>query len=212
MPLSAIKSRYVQHAQARLCQGDILRDVRLLEPTTSPGSEEIDVAKRDLPYVVVMTQDCDLEQDQDNRSNEKKQDDDKYLQAVLLCPAYQSLKVKTGTHLEALGLKMQQIKISRDWDLLKQNSLPRYHFLPEEPGIQLPELILDFKHFFTSPRAFMYMRYKTHYVTTLGPLFRESLSQRFAYFLSRIGLPEFEASAPAAPLAPAAPVPQAAAG
>lgn len=203
MPLSAIKSRYVQHAHARLCQGDILRDVSLLEPTPNTDSEDIDVIRRTLPYVVVLTQDCDLEQDQSARMDEKKQDDDKFLQSVLLCPAYQSLRVRAGTHLEELELKMQSIN-STNWNLLKQNNLSRYHFLPEELNVQLPELVLDFKQYFTSPRAFMYMRYKGHYVTSLGPLFRESLSQRFANFLSRIGLPEFEPAARAAPATQAA--------
>jgi hypothetical protein len=81
---------------------------------------------------------------------------------------------------------------SNQWSLLKQNNMHRYHFLQEEQMMQLPELVLDFKQYFTSPREFFCERYKGHYVTTLGPLFRETLSQRFAQYLSRIGLPEFE--------------------
>ena len=202
MLLSAIKSRYIKHSDARLCQGDILRDVTLLETTQKFGSDDLDVFERTLPYVVVLTQDCDLEQDEKNRTDDKKQDDDKFLQSVLLCPAYQSLSVRAGTHLEGLGLKMQSINRA-NWNLVEQNTSPRYHFLPEEPSAQLPELVLDFKQYFTSPRAFMYTRYKANYVTTLGPLFRESLSLRFANYLSRIGLPEFPAAKPATPAAPA---------
>ncbi|MEP7244114.1 MAG: hypothetical protein ABI885_10535 [Gammaproteobacteria bacterium] len=199
MPLSAIKSRYVQHAHARLCQGDVLRDVVLLEAATD-SEGELDVFERTLPYVVVLTQDCDLEQDDSAREETPKKNDDKHLQSVLLCPAYQSMKVRAGTHLQELGLTMQAFG-KELWRPIAQNSAPRYHMLPEETGVQLPELVLDFKQYFTSPREFFCARYKTHYVTTLGPLFRESLSQRFAQYLSRIGLPEFEVAKPAPVLA-----------
>lgn len=200
MPLSAIKTRCVKHSHARLCQGDILRDVTLLEPTTDENGE-LDVAERTLPYVVVLTQDCDLEQDDSARKEKPKRNDDKFLQSVLLCPAYQSLKVRAGTHLEELKMTMQSFH-SANWSLLKQNNMHRYHFLPEEPEFQLTELVLDFKQYFTSPREFFCARYKKNYVTTLGPLFRELLSQRFANYLSRIGLPEFPATQPATTTAP----------
>lgn len=194
MPLSAIKSRYVKHAHTRLCQGDILRDVTLLEATDTDG--DLAVFERTLPYVVVLTQDCDLEQDDAARKETPKKNDDKDLQSVLLCPAYQSLKVRAGTHLEELGLTMQSFN-KELWRPVTQNTAPRYHMLPEEPAVQLPELVLDFKQYFTSPREFFCKKYKGSYVTSLGPLFRESLSQRFAHYLSRIGLPEFEAAKPA---------------
>lgn len=197
MPLSAIKSRYVQHAHKRLCQGDILRDVVLLETTTDENGD-LDSVERFLPYVVVLTQDCDLEQDDKARTETPKKNDDKFLQSVLLCPAYQSLKVRAGTHLEELKMTMQSFN-STTWPPVKQNNVLRYHFLPEEQASQLPELVVDFKQYFTSSREFFCRRYKGHYVTTLGPLFREALSQRFAQYLSRIGLPEFEASTPSAP-------------
>ena len=196
MPLSAIKSRYVQHIHQRLCQGDILRDIVLLEATTGEDGD-LAVFERTLPYVVVLTQDCDLEQDDNARKETPKKNDDKFLQSVLLCPAYQSLRVKAGTHLEELGLTMQVF--SRDlWRPVAQNTAPRYHLLAEEPALQLPELVLDFKQYFTSPREFFCARYKANYVTTLGPLFRELLSQRFAHYLSRIGLPELDTT-PALP-------------
>jgi hypothetical protein len=193
MPLSAVKSRYVKHSHTRLCQGDILRDVVLFEATTGDG-EDVDVIERSFPYVVVLTQDCDLEQDENARKEVPKRNDDKFLQSVLLCPAYQSTKVKLGTHLSEMGRIMQPY--GKDlWRPIEQNTSPRYHMLAEALDFQLPELVLDFKQYFTSPREFFCARYKGHYVTSLGPLTREFLSQRFAYYLSRIGLPEFESSA-----------------
>jgi hypothetical protein len=204
MPLSAIKTRCVKHAHVRLCQGDILRDVTLLEPSDNDHGD-LDVVERTLPYVIVLTQDCDLEQDEAARNEMPKKNDDKFLQSVLLCPAYQSEKVRKGEHLKELGLVMQSFNSDR-WTPIRQNNVLRYHFLPDEPAHQLPELVLDFKQYFTAPREFFCKRYKPHYLTSLGPLFRESLSHRFAHYLSRIGLPEFEASKPsvALPVAEAA--------
>jgi hypothetical protein len=75
---------------------------------------------------------------------------------------------------------------------VKKNQNARYHHLAEETAHQLPDLVLDFKQYFTAPREFFCKRYKAAYVTTLGPLLRELLSQRFVNYLSRIGLPEFE--------------------
>jgi hypothetical protein len=48
MPLSAIKTRYVKHGHPRLCQGDILRDVTLLEPMED-GQGDLDAVERVLP-------------------------------------------------------------------------------------------------------------------------------------------------------------------
>ena len=38
----------------------------------------------------------------------------------------------------------------------------------------------------------MYEILKKHYIGSMKELYREDLSQRFAYYLSRIGLPEIE--------------------
>lgn len=190
MPLSAITTRYVKHAHTRLCQGDILSDITLFEPTIAEGAE-VGAVERLFPFVVVLTQDCDLQQDADARNAADKKDDDKYLQSVLLCPAYQSERMRKGEHLQGLGLVMQSFN-SAAWSMLKKNNNARYHYLEEEAAQQLPDLVLDFKQYFTAPREFFCQRYKSNYVTSLGPLFRELLSQRFANYLSRIGLPELE--------------------
>lgn len=54
----------------------------------------------------------------------------------------------------------------------------------------VPEFVIDFKHFFTVPVDVVYKQRKTIYIATIGELYREELSQRFANFLSRIGLPD----------------------
>ena len=47
---------------SRLCQGDILRDVHWVEHVAE-GAGQIEVARVVFPLAIVLTQDCDLEQD-----------------------------------------------------------------------------------------------------------------------------------------------------
>lgn len=58
----------------------------------------------------------------------------------------------------------------------------------KESGIQVPNLVIDFKHYYTVSREKMYNNLNNYFVSS-KPLFREQLSQRFAYYLNRIGLP-----------------------
>jgi len=80
---------------------------------------------------------------------------------------------------------------SDEWRKVCQNNVYRYHYLGNAEEQQVPELILDFKHYFTIPRDIAYRPdFKKCYLATMDDLFREHLSQRFANYLSRIGLPE----------------------
>jgi hypothetical protein len=190
---SQIKSedRYLKHELPRFCQGDILRDLELIEWATVRDTEpkEINLQKRVLPYAVVLSQECDLHQDLQNRNNLAKPTQDKYLHSVLLGPAYPSLAVKDGTHLAKLGVKCEKWNTER-WRLVEQNNNDRYHFLPGAGSLQIPDIVIDFKHFITAPRAVLLNLKPNTYIASLGQLFRENLSQRFANFLSRIALPD----------------------
>ena len=56
------------------------------------------------------------------------------------------------------------------------------------------EYIIDFKQYFTVnvDKILQHKRNKENVQFVLGDLFKESLSQRFSNYLSRIGLPENE--------------------
>ena len=57
----------------------------------------------------------------------------------------------------------------------------------------MPELVIDFKHYYSVPRDLFYLRKEeSEYMARLNVPFRELVSQRFAYFLSSVGLPELE--------------------
>lgn len=201
---SKIESTYVTHDKKRICQGDILRDFVYLEPYETDGNEGA-FLERTIPYLIVLTQDCDLESDywnyqkvfdkgcesQLNQVNAQKSSD-KLLQSILVCPAYPSEQVRKGVHLDDLGIKMQEFNSVTMWNFVTTNQNPRYHFLNGNLEMQIPDLIVDFKHYYAIPMNVLYNKFEKKYWGTVNELFRESLSQRFAYYLSRIGLPELE--------------------
>lgn len=189
MPLSAVNAAYCTSELARYEQGDIFRDVTLIQWAEAKG-EEVSLIERALSYCVLLTQDCDLEHDYKNRSEAAPTKNDKYLQSLLICPAYPAVQFRAGEHLQQLGLKMESFNASR-WVLIERNDHSRYHCLSEDKERQVPPLIIDFKHYLTVPRDIFYRDdFQAHYIATMDILYRENLSGRFAHYLSRIGLPE----------------------
>lgn len=189
MPLNALEAPYFKSTLERYEQGDVLRDVTLIEWAEMDG-DQIRIAERTLQYCVVITQDCDLEHDFANRAEAESPTKDKYLQSLLLCPAYPAESFKRGSHLEQLGMKMQQLNSER-WRPVKQNNVSRYHYLEQALDFQVPELVVDFKHYLTVPRDVFYRRtFSSSYIATIEIVYRDHLSSRFAHYLSRIGLPE----------------------
>lgn len=179
---SQIASRYRKEINERYYQGDIIKDLSFV--MGSPLREEEKTVMQ-LPYAVVLSQDCDLQQD---FSSSGQSNQDKSLLSVLICPAYILEHFALGTHIGSWDMRKFN---SSDIDKLKGNdSYKRYHYLCGDAMLSVPDLIIDFKHFFTVPREYMYSIKNGLYVASLSELFREELSQRFANYLSRIGLPE----------------------
>lgn len=178
----------------RLSQGDIYKDVEWIEAITE--SEGIlTIEKINFPYVIVLTQECDLKFDYEYRWGKLKSTDnqDKYLISVLVAPIYNAEHVYVGEHLSKVGFKMTGVpRKGKSGDAFRQNKNPRYHYLefPKETGIV--ESVIDFKHYFSVNVEYLKSIQKSHFVCRVGKLFREDISQRFASFLSRIGLPEIK--------------------
>jgi len=177
----------------RVTQGDIYRDIEItsaLKTIGSDGQDEFEFEAITYNYAVVLTQECDLEQDHKNRK-EVGDKHDKFIPSILLAPAYLAERLREGVHLEDLELKMEKIS-SKPWTTLKQNKNARYHFLPKNIDFSVPDLVIDFKHYFTILRDHLYeiLKEDEYYIASLADLFREDLSHRFTNYLSRIGLPE----------------------
>lgn len=187
MPLNKIDSCYFKSAAERFEQGDILRDVKVIEWADREAGD-INLRERTLDHCVLLTQDCDLEHDYNNRLAQEKTTNDKYLQFILLCPAYHAETLRLGEHLKDFNMKMQRLG-SDDWGKLKNNNLYRYHFLERDLELQVPDLVVDFKHYLTVPRDILYRpEYMNNYLATVEIMYRDCLSSRFAHYLSRIGL------------------------
>jgi hypothetical protein len=190
MYTSKIKTQYRQIRKARISQGDIFQDLLI---SIGSGSDTIHV-EVNLEYAVVLTQDCDLQQDYDERMRRPRPEKcDKHIDTILICPAYPLEEFAKGTHIK--NRRMETFNKDQVDDKVKKNDVyKRYHYLAEDLDNGVPELVIDFKHFFTAPRKFLYSQRKSCYVATINEIYREDVSLRFANFLSRIGLPDNSSS------------------
>ena len=72
------------------------------------GSGIIEVSRVVFPLAIVLTQDCDLEQDHLFRT-EPRSTQDKWLISVLMAPLYNVEHVYQGEHLTELGIRMERV-------------------------------------------------------------------------------------------------------
>ncbi|HBZ65751.1 MAG TPA: hypothetical protein DEO70_02865 [Bacteroidales bacterium] len=177
--------------ETRVCQGDIIANVEFVEYAIEK-SGQIEISKIIFPYVYVLSQDCDLEQEYSSRTNANSQNQDKHLISVIVAPLYNLEQVYDGIHLEDIGLKMQTISRNTDKTenkILRQNNNPRYHYLEFSNEVSIPNSVIDFKHYFTVNNNLLLDKKKKCFVCKVSELYRENISHRFSFFLSRIGLP-----------------------
>lgn len=205
---SKIKNDYRYHDSLKIFQGDILRDVNIIVEYNDVEDNEFK-----MPYIVILSQDCDLNQDFNSYSKYTKYNDevdlininfdtfdkkkvedfrkvyDKLLPSILACPAFPAEKLRNGNHLQNYNNFIMQHISSKDWKKVEKNEVARYHYLKPFPDFQIPKLVVDFKRYYTLPTHYVYSIFEESYVGSLNELYRERLSQRFVNYLSRIGLP-----------------------
>ncbi len=179
-----------------LRQGEILANVwehRASHHASAPDDDRDAVVHSFLhPRVIVMTADCDLDQDfnvrfSDGRLEEPlevfKRDygDSALLPHLLLCDLYDESEIRS--------------KIARGsevWRRILQNQNERYHHL--NGGVWwLPNLYLDFKKTLAIPTESTYLALGaagTRRLAVVPPVYIHDLMHRFFGFLSRVGLPE----------------------
>lgn len=166
-------------AHPTLEQGDFIADCPIIVPPQQlvPSGEYLPTVK--VFDVIIVSQSCDL-------SHAGKIDN------VLVCPYYpfqeyaQALAAKRK---EALSAK----NIQRYFADLRQGHQPNYHLLNIRPNPFIPAdyLVVDFRNVYAVHISFL-----QQYVTTLPervrllPPYKEHLSQAFARFFMRVGLPQ----------------------
>lgn len=181
--------RVLKSRPGRIRQGDVISDVDLVESFIEKNGY-FETSLITYPLAIVLTQDCDLEQDSRcwSRRPSGKPNEDKFLVSILLAPIYNFEQVRLGQHLSRLE-RTTQIMGGEIRKSVMRNQNQRYHFLQFPESLQLVDSLIDFKHYFSVEPEYLRRLRKRNYVTSLASIYREDVSQRFANYLSRIGLP-----------------------
>lgn len=173
-------------------QGDVIRNLPFYERyIENEGRFELSVLE--VPYSIVLTQECDLEnytrEGAENKKAKKPGDTfrDKYLVSLLCAPLYNAEHLFQGTQLSEISIESES-KNSNQRNYIKQNRDPRYHYIEFCPEAKLVPMVVDFKHYFSVSISILEQDLSQR-TCSLMPLYRELISQRFSNFLSRIGLP-----------------------
>ena len=188
-----IFQKYAPSVDGALRQGEILTNLkqfklnieslRLGKPLAEPIIH---------PFAIIMTQDCDCEQDFKPRKDGTISN--ATIPSMLFCEVVMAEDLRNRDK----GGKTIDIN-STVWGQVRINKNERYHFLEAIPntadasGEELPELALDFKRYFTIPTEEVYYRIEIgeakRRCRLISP-YLEHLTSRFNYFQSRIALPE----------------------
>ena len=169
----------------RVAQCDIFRDIVLVESVDVAG-DQMTLSQIKFPFAMCINQGCDLESDIRDREKPQAANSDKALLHLIMLPVFDAEKVLMGTHWGDLYASIPDLGQKRDY--VCQNEVPRYHYLRFPEAEKIGPFIVDFKHFFTVSRDYLYRNIGNR-VCSLADLFRESVSTRFANYLARIGLP-----------------------
>lgn len=168
----------------RIAQGDIFSDIEIIE-NISIEAGDILIDRITFPYVICLNQECDLETDYKETCLKETK-----LIHLLVAPVFNFEHFLQGKHWgDVYPSSLTYKRTDTKTKLIIDNEIPRYHYL-KFPESNMPELIVDFKHYFTISRTVLYNKIDKR-LCSLDDLFKEKLSQRFSFYLSRIGLPEF---------------------
>jgi hypothetical protein len=181
-----VPQTYVRSANGgALRQGEILTNFTQyqLDVDRLRAQEPIEVVQISHPYVVVLSQDCDLDQDYTRRQNNKI---DNLLASVLLC----SVAVNDDEFRHGIGLN------TKEWKKVMENREPRLHYLRAVPQADdahnegAPDLIVDFRQYFSLPTLEAYLCAEAaRRRCRLDTPYAEHLSQRFIAYMGRVALP-----------------------
>jgi hypothetical protein len=151
-----------------LSQGDFIKECPIATPPSDISGEEAEVRIKNYD-VVVMSQSCDLVQDK--------------IDLVLVCPVWP---------LTEFGEKNTYYRGTEGKEALRRGYLPGYHLLNkcEINGFETELLVVDFRSVYSVPFDFILelARQRGKRLRILPP-YREHLSQAFARFFMRVGLP-----------------------
>lgn len=170
----------------RISQRDIFKDITIIEDFENIGSE-MHLRKLYFPFVICLNQDCDL--NSDKRASDSGQfNKDCRLLHFLVAPVFTVDSFLASDYWGNIFADVNTIG-KKGFGKVENNEVSRYHFLhfPNDSRIT-HDFIIDFKHFFTVSSRYMYKNIDKR-LCSIDVLYRELVNQRFANYLSRIGLP-----------------------
>lgn len=193
-------TKYIIDYSKGIRQGEIIKNVDYIEYATQKDGF-LEVSKINFPLIIILTQDCDAIQYSNNielNIDHEKYNNNQYLLSIIVAPIYNFEDVRLGKYLENLEIikdgiitdkKMKCTGVSSKE--LRQNNLDRYHYIKIKIGDSFSEYVIDFKHYFTVNADYIIEHKidRNNYLFTIDSIFKESINQRFANYLSRIGLP-----------------------
>jgi hypothetical protein len=179
-------------------QAELLKSVAEFQPISKPnGDDDLEIRKVDHPLAVVISQDCDLEQDFDLRfpaDGEPVERDaadmsHRSISHVILCDAYPEAELIRRLP-DGFG--------SKDKRKIQQNQNERYHKLDAAPiagdeSKEVEELFFDFRRFFAIPSADIYDQLAAgtmERIACVPAYYLHDLSQRFFSYQSRVAIPD----------------------
>lgn len=190
----------------RVIPNEALRQGELIADLTEPVIRElvpkdVQVEWQRHPLAVLVTQDCDLDQDHAQRQAGVTEHY-RLLRRVLLCEVSPAADVRNAQRRPSPNMPEMNSTL---WPRVAQNLDDRFHFLEEVPpgadavGTGLGEHVVHFKRVFTLDLEALYRfvqetpqarrcRLRTPYA--------EHLAHRFAFYWSRVALPRPHDSRP----------------
>lgn len=152
----------------KLEQGDIVFKCQIVEPTVKVEEDQLlnaDVAEYN---VIIMSQSCDIQEDK--------------IKLVLVCPFFS---------LTDIGYHYPDYKSPSMKNKLRQGAVVGFHLLNKDEDNSIADyLVVDFKSVYAVPLNFLRnIASSREERLRLLPPYREHLSQAFARFFMRVGLP-----------------------
>lgn len=175
--------------EGALRQSEILSDLvqsKLSLESIRSETENPEIEYVTHPFVMVMSQDCDLELDYKARNGIDSVKQDKMIPNILFC------------EITTAGKLFELVAGADVWKRIRQNDHPRYQFLQKAGesddalGQGLPELGIDFKRYFSLPTDEVYLRMslgKTYRRCFMKNPYLEHVTTRFYAYKSRVALP-----------------------
>lgn len=145
----------------------------------------------EFPYSILLTNACDLasyfKSIQSNSPNDLQ--NRQRIEQVIFCPAFIEEQFKEGSHLRKQY--NYSFKTIEQYSDIKKNNTSRYYFIESNIIKSLPNLIIDFKHYFTIPIVVMLQALELHRgnLYKLKHIYYTDLADRFAHYLQRVALP-----------------------